>query len=192
MSQRQLLITRADLSRYPYFYVHLRASLPQPVHRALAEQVRSGRPGPSSPEFSPAQDAMDLLVSTAERWALSAVVYRRDDLPFRPGEWREGMRFQWFVDYLYDHGEALLGTSLADDYENALAYGTRRARLVLGLDKVVHHLPAPCPTCNTVALFRHNGQEMVRCGFCKAEWNSHQYELLCRVLAAEAAEVEQS
>lgn len=56
---------------------------------------------------------------------------------------------------------------------------------VLGLDRLVHRLPAPCPTCDLLTLGRHDGDSYVRCLHCGSSWTEAEYRHLVRVLVDE-------
>jgi hypothetical protein len=60
-------------------------------------------------------------------------------------------------------------------------------RLAAGRTALVHQLPAPCPSCNTLALVRHNGADHVECEHCRDLWTETDYRRLCLVLANDYA-----
>jgi hypothetical protein len=61
----------------------------------------------------------------------------------------------------------------------------RRSLVALRAEALVHHLPAPCPNCDTLGLIRHDGQDQVRCSFCGVSWQANEYDRLVHVLAWE-------
>ncbi len=58
-------------------------------------------------------------------------------------------------------------------------------RAVLGQTKLVHHLPAPCPNCDRMALCRDDGDDFVHCRHCRLQWSETDYRRLTLVLAAD-------
>lgn len=57
-------------------------------------------------------------------------------------------------------------------------------RRATGNDDLVHRLPAPCPRCDLLTLIREDGEDRVKCRFCHAEWQEHEYRRLVLVLAS--------
>ena len=84
---------------------------------------------------------------------------------------------------------------LAAHYEGVLEadadYGVRvlkikhGARSLLGLGRLLHRLPAPCPECDCLALVRESGSSSVECRACGYSMAEESYGLLARVLAAD-------
>lgn len=182
----RLRYVREDLERYPFLYVQLRAALSAPVRAALSDKVTVDTLGPRTPEYTAAQDAMDTLTRIIRTWCGYAAQHRDEDLPAVVVRGREGRRFQQGVNYLRRYSEVLLAEDpLAEEYENDLGIGIRKAERALATDDVIARLPAPCPECNHRALIRHNGKDEVVCAVCRTTWSSRMYELLCRVLVAE-------
>ena len=68
---------------------------------------------------------------------------------------------------------------------NAILNVHRRARRALGLNTLVHRLPAPCPSCDMRTLIRVDGDDVVRCRACHTSWAESEYRLLVRVLVEE-------
>jgi transposase-like protein len=58
-------------------------------------------------------------------------------------------------------------------------------RSVAGRTELVHKLPAPCPSCDRLALIRANGSSTIECEACHRRWTEQDYERLCLVLAAD-------
>lgn len=58
-----------------------------------------------------------------------------------------------------------------------------RARAATGQRKLVHRLPAPCPRCDTQALERANGEDVIDCRACARRYSRDEYEKLCTLLA---------
>lgn len=59
------------------------------------------------------------------------------------------------------------------------------AHAVLGQTKLVHHLPAPCPNCDRMALCRDDGDDFVHCRNCRLQWSEADYRRLTLILAAD-------
>jgi hypothetical protein len=57
-----------------------------------------------------------------------------------------------------------------------------RADRVLGWDKLVHRLPAPCPYCDLLTLIRRDGDSLVRCTQCSRSWIETEYRHFVRML----------
>jgi Zn ribbon nucleic-acid-binding protein len=60
-------------------------------------------------------------------------------------------------------------------------------RGVLGLTRLRHRLPAPCPDCEMLTLVREDGGDYVECGACHRLWTEDEYARLAVVAAEEAA-----
>lgn len=58
-----------------------------------------------------------------------------------------------------------------------------RTRSLLGLTRLTHHHPVPCPRCEATALYRDNGSETVQCGACLRRYHWDYLQQLCSVLA---------
>jgi hypothetical protein len=176
---------RVRLSRWPYFYVMLRESAATPASRALSERLSRPRPGSTTPDAPGANDAMDLLVTTALLWAQYAAAMRMEHLPTTAQYGREAVRFQHSVEFLHDHADRLMESSLEADFARSVKIATFAAKRVLHENDVVHKLPAPCNICHQRGLIRHNGGDVVKCLHCAATWPITQFEFLCRVLVSE-------
>jgi ribosomal protein L37AE/L43A len=62
---------------------------------------------------------------------------------------------------------------------------SRQANHVLGWDRLVHRLPAPCPYCDTLTLIRRDGDSLVRCTICHRSWIEAEYRHFVRMLVEE-------
>jgi hypothetical protein len=61
----------------------------------------------------------------------------------------------------------------------------RRARLVLGLTRLVQHLPGECSKCGAAALRRNDGSDTVHCAHCGRSWTYDDYRrYVCLILEA--------
>ncbi len=58
-----------------------------------------------------------------------------------------------------------------------------RAQTTLGLTELRHRLPAPCPRCDTMTLYRDNGEAHVYCARCRISYAEDDYERLTLILA---------
>lgn len=53
----------------------------------------------------------------------------------------------------------------------------------LGLTRLTHRLPAPCPRCECMTLVRADGADDVHCQHCRIAWPSADYQRLTLILA---------
>lgn len=60
-------------------------------------------------------------------------------------------------------------------------------RGVLGRADLRHRLPAPCPDCEMLTLYREDGAEYVECGSCHRLWSEDEYAWLVRIAVEEVA-----
>lgn len=58
-----------------------------------------------------------------------------------------------------------------------------RCRVLLGMTRLVHRLPVPCPTCGVAALTREDGASEVRCQSCGRAEPEERYARLAMILA---------
>lgn len=79
--------------------------------------------------------------------------------------------------------EDLRYSSLGADYAGGLFAMRSRLLLLVGLDTLIHKLPAPCGNCNKVGLIRHNGKDVVVCTGCGGKWPETEYRKHVLVLA---------
>lgn len=63
---------------------------------------------------------------------------------------------------------------------------TRTAHQLAPSNPGKHHLPAPCPSCDLLALEREDGADYVECQNCGRLWQQEEYQRLVVVLAAES------
>jgi hypothetical protein len=59
------------------------------------------------------------------------------------------------------------------------------AQAALGLTRLTHKLPAPCPRCDALALVRYDGADDVTCRVCGDRWPYEDYTRLTLVLASD-------
>jgi len=60
-----------------------------------------------------------------------------------------------------------------------------KSERTLQTTRLIHHLPAPCPKCDQVRLYRESGDDAVQCGQCGARWCEDDYRRLVHILAYE-------
>jgi hypothetical protein len=93
------------------------------------------------------------------------------------------------VSYLMQWISALLAAPFALDAGRQALELARRAERAAGLDRLVHHLPVPCPSCDTRALTREDGAEQVDCQACGRVWLEDEYRRLTLILASDYRDV---
>jgi hypothetical protein len=146
-----------------------------------------------SPSGSPAWDAADELIEWAHTvedqlrahlghsTAVRAVVYASG--PVRVLSLGASVR------YLRQWVSALLAAPFAETAGRDALDLARRAERAAGFDRLVHHLPVPCPTCDTRALTREDGADQVECRACGRVWTEDDYRRLVLVLASDYQDV---
>lgn len=162
-------------------YVWLGRSL-VPGRRGEPERLASGKPGSRSPLSDAALHARDDVAALVIGSALWAVDELGLSEPLRGHELR---RVRVGTRVLLVQWERLrptrIGACLIDRGGRLVSDVDR----VLGLDRLVHRLPAPCPRCDGMTLARIDGDELVRCSRCRAGWTAAEYRRLVLVLADE-------
>jgi len=103
--------------------------------------------------------------------------YRRDQYG------RQAFRLGTANRYLETHYDSVI--DMDHNVVVAINYWTRRAERTLQTTRLIHHLPAPCPTCDQVRLYRESGDDAVHCGHCGARWCEDEYQRLVHILAYE-------
>jgi N6-adenosine-specific RNA methylase IME4 len=93
------------------------------------------------------------------------------------------------VTYLREWLSALLAAPFALDAGRQALELARRAERAAGLDRLVHHLPVPCPSCDMRTLTREDGAEQVECRACGDVWPEDTYRRLTLVLASDYRDV---
>jgi hypothetical protein len=175
------LLVGTAVADLPEVYVEL--------HLALTPSQRTGEPvGGSSDTPLPirtdarslAEDLLDALVT----WETGLREHLRHGE--RPPRGREGPTLVGAVRYLAAYlPEAITYSTAQAEHVGQLR---RRARLLLGQTRLVHHLRGvPCPNieCGVDALQRENGSDTVRCDSCGRTWRYEEYQRLVVVLASE-------
>lgn len=173
----------ADLLGLPRRYVSLRVSLRPGITNS--EKIDGLGFGSTSPVREAALNSMLDMV----KWATTADTEVRTVLTMSTGKHGQGVR----------PAQALLNAiaNLGIQWDRALHHpiGTRlvndtlrwriRTDNVLGWDRLVHRLPAPCPYCDTVSLIRRDGDDHVRCLRCRRAWSEAEYRHFVRMLVEE-------
>jgi hypothetical protein len=154
--------------------------------KASDVRVSRGKPEPPTPlnvGVRALQEDLVRLLLTAEDELRLAL-----DLPsFVAGEVREGVALTAASEFLAVRLDRLLaeptGILLAVDLDQLL--GT--IRRALGLAKLVHRLPAPCPSCELLTLRRDDGASFVRCvnDACNRSFSEDDYARLVLILASD-------
>jgi len=83
------------------------------------------------------------------------------------------------------HHDFMASAAHVEEYSREMLALERRSLVALRAEALVHHLPAPCPNCDTLGLIRHDGQDQVRCSFCGVSWQANEYDRLVLVLVSE-------
>lgn len=89
---------------------------------------------------------------------------------------------EWAQDGVYHHWTDRDGLDGAVE----LLRCHQQTRLYLRKTRLVHQLPAPCPSCDQVALVRYDGDDDVECRRCRRTWAYEDYDRLVYVLAHDA------
>lgn len=144
-----------------------------------------------SPSGSPAWDAVDELVA----WATGVEDRLRAELGHADvprGGTSTVVQARFLVEavrYLGHWATALLSSSFAVRAGADAIALERRAERAAGVDRLVHRLPAPCPSCDRKALVREDGSEQVDCKACGRVWTEGDYRRLVVVVAADYQDV---
>jgi ribosomal protein L37AE/L43A len=146
-----------------------------------------------SPSGSPAWDAADELIEWAAgvEAALRAHLGHSEVVRARVAA-SSAVRVSYLnrsVAYLREWISALLAAPFAESVGREVVQLQRRAERAAGLDRLVHHLPVPCPSCDTRALTREDGAEQVECRACGDVWPEDTYRRLTLVLASDYRDV---
>lgn len=122
-------------------------------------------------------------------WAATEAVRRGEWRSARtPTQWsrRRGVRFAESCGWLADRVTPLLASDGGETAGLEFLALASRCQAALGTGRLVHRLPAPCPSCDLKALQREDGKDAVRCTSCRREWSPVEYERLVLVLASES------
>jgi hypothetical protein len=174
---------RADIAGLPRRYVSLRMSLR--YRGGQGERIS----GPGFGSNSPVRDAALACMDEMTAWTTVTDQKVREAMDWRTRPYN-----------MMRPAQALVAAtqSLLTVWHRALIYepgviavdGSLRLRVradqLLGWNKLVHRLPAPCPYCDTLTLVRDDGQDYVRCTSCRRSWQEREYRLFVRMLVEEA------
>jgi hypothetical protein len=162
----------------PLAYVRLRSALVP--SKSWSEHV-SGTRSPQSAMAISVWGVMEDMVDRTAQWARLAREHRGVD-PLRRIP-RPGPLLVLAVESLLRHDETILKLSVAGQYVADMRNLKARSERMLKADRLIHRLDVPCPACETMALYRRDGDEWVVCGACSARWDETHYRRLVKVLA---------
>lgn len=74
-----------------------------------------------------------------------------------------------------------------DEFATEVDQKLTELRGVHGLTRLRHRLPAPCPSCELLAVYRDDGADWIECGGCGRLWSEAEWARLVTVLAGEVA-----
>lgn len=74
-----------------------------------------------------------------------------------------------------------------DEFAREIVETLAALRGVHGLTRLRHRLPAPCPSCELLTVYRDDGADWIECGGCGRLWSEDEWARLVTVLAAEVA-----
>lgn len=171
----------AAVTGLPTRYVALRVALTPGT--LAGERVR----GPGFVSRAPVREAALAAMDEMSRWAARSEREVRGVLGLSPRV--EGVRpavalvkavvllaAHWDHGLMHPAGVAAL---------NGAIHWQRRCERVLGWDRLIHRLPAPCPYCDTLTLIRRDGDDRVRCRVCRRSWLEPEYRHFVRMLVEE-------
>lgn len=122
-------------------------------------------------------ELMDRMLSTADAWCAAVSPQLRRRASSRGAAMAAAMKF------LRANEDRLLDSPRAAEFAIEMLNLDHRGRRMLGWNRLVHHLPVPCPYCNLLALVRIDGDDRVFCGQCEVAWNHDEYQRLVGILA---------
>jgi hypothetical protein len=147
-----------------------------------------------SPSGSPAWDAADELIEWAWRTEDQLRAHLSHSCAVRAVRLHGGAAVRVLnlgasIRYLREWVSALLAAPFAETVGREVLDLARRAERANGFDRLVHHLPVPCPTCDTRALTREDGSDQVECRACSRVWPEQDYRRLVLILASDYQDV---
>lgn len=148
-----------------------------------------------SPSGSPAWDAADEIITWAHQTETALRNHLNHSHPARTYTPAHGttaarvIHLEASVRYLTHWATALLAAPFAIDVGQQVFELARRAERAAGLDRLIHHLPVPCPSCDTRALTREDGADQVECRACGRVWTEHDYGRLVLVVVQDYRDV---
>lgn len=171
---KRALTTAAEM------YAHL-ATVMAPGAGIRAERVRTSHSTPLAinVEARSLQEDMAHALRDAEREYRA----RRRWSP-SPRRGREGVQVAGGSAWCLRHVDGLVTTDEGAELGVRLLRSIDATRRLLGFDRLVHRLPAPCPVCDSRgALRRDNGASVVRCRYCGVTFHEDEYARLVLILA---------
>lgn len=172
---------RAALREYPWAFAALHLEL-APRYSSLGGERVSGSAAPAAPMRLHTADVIRDLTAAVLGWEDAA---RRSLGLSPPSRYSTEHQLTRAVRTLTRQYERLLPLDGGPRFVGSLLHTRAVYRRVLGWTTLVHHLPAPCPACDTLDLHRRDGEDYVRCHTCGAWWDEHEYGRLVHILAAE-------
>lgn len=176
---------RLALSELPRLYVELNIALADPSDTTpVGSKVTTSKAPPAPINIAARALAEDMVNAVID----AETKYRRTrGWSPTPSRGREGPQLVRSADFC--------ARVLADllRYEFGISFGVELlrianiARVVLGQVRLVHRLPAPCPTCDCLALERADGADRVTCCYCGRTFTEDEYARLVLVLAGDIA-----
>jgi hypothetical protein len=147
-----------------------------------------------SPSGSPAWDAADELIAWAAGVEDQLRAYLGHSRAYRSVRVHGSgvvrvLSLRPCVRYLVAWVGDLLASPFADRVGADALELARRAERAAGLDRLVHHLPVPCPSCDVRALVREDGADQVECRACGRVWTEGDYRRLVVVVAEDYRDV---
>jgi ribosomal protein L37AE/L43A len=152
--------------------------------KSAEAQRRPTRTG--SPSGSPAWDAIDELVMWAANAEDRLRGYLRQTRPKRDarvGSSESRARtLSQSLRYLLEWGPQLLALPEGLEVGRQIQRLVVRAERASSLDRLVHRLPKPCPSCDLKTLERVDGSETVSCRnrACGRSWTEEEYQWMVR------------
>lgn len=159
---------------------------------ALSVALPPGRGAPAlrhaAPESRPPirMDTLDTMEGMT-RWARTAEQDVTHALDLVPPSWmiRQSVQLVRATHMMRRQWSRITPLSFAGEIADAALRWRDRADVVLGWHRLVHRLPAPCPSCNYLMLVRESGQDHVHCQHCGTSWSEQDYRRLVLVLTSE-------
>lgn len=160
---RDLGRLRLALLEAPATYVALAQHIGDTSSPSGGERVAvsKSRPLPINAEVRALQETLCRLLADAE----DALRLELGFIP-RPRRGREGPTIVGVVRFLEPRLEQALKVDTVLDAALDLLRLGADVRRVLGLTRLVHRLPTPCPDCGAFELTREDGDELVVCRAC--------------------------
>lgn len=180
------LDAQSDLTKLADQYVYLRLELSP--GSTSGEHVSGGSGFASS---SPVRDAVLSTMDELARWVIACEDSARVELTrpavIRSATMPQAVAMMTAIRALTGRWWSPLMTSgSATMLVSGATYWRKRADVILGWNDLVHHLPAPCPYCDTLTLQRADGDSRVSCRRCQRSWLEAEYRHLVRMLLAQA------